>query len=241
MDVNYPYYPPQYSENRTERQDELALPITTNSSDEARSSLLSTEPKDLDKLFDRCSFQVELDICFPDKSDKSMETISDQLSVQKSKESLRCVCNNKMDKVIEEQKVKRRENTISVNLNGLSWFKQNHPLNTTTSSLGDTILKKRNHSSSLDEKGLVKKKLSLYGDNHHILDNELKQDHVDRYMYYHPDTGCIRGRTLLDLKLPNASLEDLLMKENYWIDITSPSAAEMKAISKVSLYLYRKQ
>lgn len=84
------------------------------------------------------------------------------------------------------------------------------------------------------------KLLSLYGDNSR--EENMSQQHAkhlsmvsqeDRFIYYHVDTGCIKGKYLSDLKLPNMSLEDLLLKDNYWIDVTSPSNEEMKAISKV--------
>ncbi|KAG0191890.1 CorA metal ion transporter [Apophysomyces sp. BC1034] len=75
----------------------------------------------------------------------------------------------------------------------------------------------------------IRKKLSLYGDNQVIPIH----DCFERYRYYHPDTGRQRQRSLLDLHYQDLCLEDLLAKENYWIDITSPSTVEMKAISKL--------
>ncbi|ORY99114.1 hypothetical protein BCR43DRAFT_544457 [Syncephalastrum racemosum] len=51
--------------------------------------------------------------------------------------------------------------------------------------------------------------------------------------YFHPDTGCIQAASVMDLRHPNLSLQDLLTKENYWIDITSPSVVEMRMISKI--------
>ncbi|KAI7899060.1 uncharacterized protein BX663DRAFT_460972 [Cokeromyces recurvatus] len=73
---------------------------------------------------------------------------------------------------------------------------------------------------------------SLYGDNK---TQPILQNYGDyRFVYYHPDTGCLRGSSLMTLELPaNSTLKDLLTKENYWIDITSPSEDEMKVISKI--------
>ena len=51
--------------------------------------------------------------------------------------------------------------------------------------------------------------------------------------YYHPDTGCIQSKSLLDIQHANLGLQELLTKDRYWIDITSPSVSEMKMISQV--------
>ncbi|KAI8142753.1 hypothetical protein BJV82DRAFT_614167 [Fennellomyces sp. T-0311] len=77
-----------------------------------------------------------------------------------------------------------------------------------------------------------KRKLSLYGDNQTQV--VPFQQHAEQTVYYyHPETGHIQADTLLNLQHPSFSLQDLLTKENYWIDITAPSVAEMKVISKV--------
>jgi hypothetical protein len=63
------------------------------------------------------------------------------------------------------------------------------------------------------------------------------QDDTPRFVYYHSDTGRLHGKTLFDLTNgsdhPGITIDDLLNKENHWLDITSPSQSEMHAISRV--------
>ncbi|KAI9021637.1 hypothetical protein CLU79DRAFT_702710, partial [Phycomyces nitens] len=55
----------------------------------------------------------------------------------------------------------------------------------------------------------------------------------ERYTYYHSDVGCIPGRNLLELAGSPNALNDLLTKENYWININSPSPKEFKDITRI--------
>ncbi|KAI8086309.1 uncharacterized protein BX664DRAFT_265728 [Halteromyces radiatus] len=78
------------------------------------------------------------------------------------------------------------------------------------------------------------KKLSLYGDNHTL--TQLLEEDTPRFIYYHADTGRLQGKTLFDLCTGNKNtltVEDLLNKENHWLDITSPTTTEMQAISRI--------
>ncbi|KAI8876728.1 cora-domain-containing protein [Backusella circina FSU 941] len=178
MNSEYPYYPPHYTEKKTNKEQGDTF--------DPRHSLLLVEPKELGHLFKRSTFRVEHDICFRDRS-QSESTAVDSAQISNRTSAIQ---------------------SHHVNLSALSWFKQNY----TELSNSET------------------QKLSLYGDNN---ENHPLLNHTDRYTYYHPDTGCIRGKTLLDLKLPGTPLEALLKKENYWIDVTSPFLDEMKAISKL--------
>ncbi|KAH8550817.1 hypothetical protein BGW37DRAFT_426942, partial [Umbelopsis sp. PMI_123] len=54
-----------------------------------------------------------------------------------------------------------------------------------------------------------------------------------RFVFYSVDTGTIRSDTLAGLQHNGKTLENLLLTRNFWIDITSPTDAEMKTISKV--------
>ncbi|KAG1149215.1 hypothetical protein G6F37_005013 [Rhizopus arrhizus] len=190
MDPNYPYYPSHTDHERTVSENKRST------------LLLATEPKDLDKLFDR-SIEVEQDICFPTKRPASRSVSSDSTTAAITPPAQRKQSNN------------------SINVNALSsWFSDIDMYTTTT----------QNYRHPTKTKQV--KKLSLYGDNHHHSMSENSKE--DRYMYYHPDTGVIRGRSLMELRLPShLTVDELLMKENYWIDFTSPSLAEMKAISKI--------
>lgn len=190
MDPNYPYYPSHTDHERTVSENKRST------------LLLATEPKDLDKLFDR-SIEVEQDICFPTKRPASRSVSSDSTTAAITPPAQRKQSNN------------------SINVNALSsWFSDIDMYTTTT----------QNYRHPTKTKQV--KKLSLYGDNHHHSMSENGKE--DRYMYYHPDTGVIRGRSLMELRLPShMTVDELLVKENYWIDFTSPSLAEMKAISKV--------
>ncbi|KAI9316772.1 hypothetical protein BX666DRAFT_1946722 [Dichotomocladium elegans] len=77
-----------------------------------------------------------------------------------------------------------------------------------------------------------RRKLSLYGDNQtQIIPFEQSTEQFT--CYYHPDTGCIRARSLVDLQQDGLDVHDLLTKDNYWIDISAPSISEMKMISKI--------
>jgi hypothetical protein len=196
MDPGFPYYPP-HTENACDQS------IKGNA---GSSLLLTTDPKDLDKLFDR-SIEAEQDICFPTKrpiSSSISSTTTAAFSPPPRKHNGHSSFQNS-----------------SINVNALSsWF--------TDIDMHSSMAQ---HYQPTKQ---TKKKLSLYGDNHHIVEDSKE----DRYMYFHPDTGIIRGKSLLELKLPpHLTVEQLLLKENFWIDVTSPSLAEMKAISKVETYI----
>ncbi|KAL0096958.1 hypothetical protein J3Q64DRAFT_1710334 [Phycomyces blakesleeanus] len=80
--------------------------------------------------------------------------------------------------------------------------------------------------------GLIHRR-SLYGDppeSERWQNND--EDETRQCAYYHPDTGLIHGRSLLELE-GGKGLESLLTKENYWIDITCPSQGDMKTLAKV--------
>lgn len=57
--------------------------------------------------------------------------------------------------------------------------------------------------------------------------------HQSAVRYYHPDTGRLEASSLLGLQYPNTPLQDLLSKDNYWIDVIAPTVTEMKTFSKV--------
>ncbi|KAJ8659857.1 hypothetical protein O0I10_004450 [Lichtheimia ornata] len=77
-----------------------------------------------------------------------------------------------------------------------------------------------------------RRKLSLYGDNQsQIIPFEKSAEQAA--CYYHPDTGCIQSKSLLDIQHGNLGLQELLTKDRYWIDIMSPSVSEMKMISQI--------
>lgn len=189
MDPSYPYYP--------SHTDHVERTVPGN---RGSTLLLATEPKDLDKLFDRSTIEVERDICFPTTNKRA---------------TTRSMSSDTTTAPMTPNKINNSRNN-SINVNALSsWFTD------------------IDMYSTANYKPLTKqvKKLSLYGDNHQSIIQDSKED---RYMYYHPETGVIRGRSLLELRVPpQLTVDQLLMKENYWIDFTSPSLAEMKAISKV--------
>ncbi|KAG1469036.1 hypothetical protein G6F56_003494 [Rhizopus delemar] len=189
MDPSYPYYP--------SHTDHVERTVPGN---RGSTLLLATEPKDLDKLFDRSTIEVERDICFPTTNKRA---------------TTRSMSSDTTTAPMTPNKINNSRNN-SINVNALSsWFTD------------------IDMYSTANYKPLTKqvKKLSLYGDNHQSIIQDSKED---RYMYYHPETGVIRGRSLLELRVPpQLTVDQLLMKENYWIDFTSPSLAEMKAISKI--------
>ncbi|KAI8063506.1 hypothetical protein BC940DRAFT_358011 [Gongronella butleri] len=77
---------------------------------------------------------------------------------------------------------------------------------------------------------IQEKKLSLYGDNHLHLTPLV---FIDRFVYYHPEVGRRQARTLRELATDSWSLDTLFAKENYWLDVTCPTQAEMKTISQI--------
>lgn len=248
---NYPYYPPHYNTaTSTEKKKEMtSLQIEKDSEEEkeARNSLLlSTEPKDLDKLFDT-GRSLERDICFPS------DLVEEPLSVEEDEEiqQVTMVTTNTTKRRMTSATTIRQYTTSclsnssstssfdGINLSALSLFNDIHsPIN--------SPLPQQHYYNQNEEK---KKLLSLYGDNTNTLSKRnttLRSSHSnnnekqqltlkeDRFTYYHIDTGYIKGKSLVELQVPShTTLQDLLLKENYWIDITSPSNEEMKAISKV--------
>lgn len=225
---NYPYYPPHYTEDNSNTTNNEVM--NEQQPQKRNSLLLVTEPQDLDKLFktNRSSRQVEQDICFPSNGRPS--TSSTTLD-QESEERLELKSHHRMT---------LRHNSSSsldmINLSALSLF--NEIVSPTQSPIP------RHYYTTTTSNGEEKKKLlSLYGDNNNSSSNNnsiekpysnIVQPQEDRFTYYHIDTGCIKGRSLNELKLPpHTTLEELLLKENYWIDVTLPSNEEMKAISKV--------
>ncbi|KAI9475481.1 MAG: hypothetical protein EXX96DRAFT_573509 [Benjaminiella poitrasii] len=207
MDVNYPYYPSQYS---SKNNDHL---------------LLNTEPRDLDKLFHRRTSQpVEQDICYPTNNNNEQQQ------------------QQKLASPISKQRRQIREYACMQHL--LIGDSKRHSI---TSSHGDDIdldaLTLFTEQQQQQQQQTEKPLLSLYGDNKSIKQQEetisftqqpIISNYETRFIYYHPDTGSLRGQTLTTLDLPShLTLKDLLAKENYWIDITSPSLEEMKVISKI--------
>ncbi|KAI8336285.1 hypothetical protein BC941DRAFT_377162 [Chlamydoabsidia padenii] len=76
------------------------------------------------------------------------------------------------------------------------------------------------------------KTLDLYDDSKVLpIQDEL------RFTYYHADTGRLHGKTLFDLETicdnhTSLAIDDLLTKENYWLDITSPTPTELHALAQ---------
>jgi hypothetical protein len=236
MDADYPYFPSHYSTTdkpcSSSRQDMTAVQMSTK-----KDILLNTEPQDLDKLFNRGSFQqnVEQDICFPSSSN-SRPSISSTLDGN-NEEARR-------DYLPVHQKQYKPQHMMR---QSISSYYEGIDLNALSLLLVDQPPLSHGYNNKANEKQDTKKRLlSLYGDNHrdHAVERYLQQPvpqieagtpSANRFMYYHPDTGCIQGSSLTELNLPpGTTLEALLIKENYWMDITSPSNEEMKAISKVS-------
>lgn len=223
---NYPYFPPHYTEssppNHSNNNEMTSLQIIQNETEQRNSVLLITEPKDLEKLFDT-NRTLEQDICFPPNGRPSSSSTTldpqggpggeeEELKAHHHRLTKRYSCNSSID---------------GLNLSALSLF---HDM---TSPSNSPLPKQHLYYG-----GTREKLLSLYGDNsredsHHHQKKLSILSLEDRFIYYHIDTGCIKGKYLSDLKLPHMSLQDLLLKENYWIDITCPTNEEMKAISKV--------
>lgn len=227
----YPYYPSLYTENNNDVQNRQ------RENDQRNSLLLVTEPRDLDQLFNtnRTSRKPEQDICFPPNKNGRPSTSSTAFEKDEADE---------LD-IKSYHRMNTRHSSSSsldgINISALTLFSE-------FVSPDQSPLPKHYYNTPGEEKS---KLLSLYGDNNgrssiHQRDlseksyNSTQPPSEDRFMYYHVDTGCVRGRSLSELKLPpNMTLEQLLLKDNYWIDITSPSNEEMKAISKVSIILYK--
>ncbi|CAO3643453.1 unnamed protein product [Mucor hiemalis] len=221
----YPYYPSLYIENNNDVQNRQ------RENDQRNSLLLVTEPRDLDQLFNtnRTSRKPEQDICFPPNKNGRPSTSSTAFEKDEADE---------LD-IKSYHRMNTRHSSSSsldaINISALTLFSE-------FVSPDQSPLPKHYYNTPGEEKS---KLLSLYGDNNgrssiHQRDlseksyNSTQPPSEDRFMYYHVDTGCVRGRSLSELKLPpNMTLEQLLLKDNYWIDITSPSNEEMKAISKV--------
>lgn len=214
---NYPYFPPHYTES-SNNNDLHSLQLISQEKEKRNSLLLITEPKDLVKLFDTAR-SLERDICYPPNNNGRPSTSSTMHDAR----------------IEDELKITSRHSSSSssfdgVDLSALSLFSTIH---------SPTHSPQPKHYYGNEES---KKLFSLYGDNSrntvHHHDNSkqfpmLQQRQEDRFIYYHLDTGCIKGKSLSELKSPHLTIEDLLLKENYWIDITCPSNEEMKAISKV--------
>ncbi|KAI8982053.1 hypothetical protein BDF20DRAFT_864691 [Mycotypha africana] len=66
-----------------------------------------------------------------------------------------------------------------------------------------------------------------------ITSNYNASNERDRFHYYHLDIGFVSSPSFLGLCTDSLNLQDLLIKDSYWIDITSPSHEEMKLLSKV--------
>lgn len=215
---NYPYFPPHYTESSPlpNNNDLTSLQIIQTEIEQRNSVLLITEPKDLDKLFDT-NRTLEQDICFPSNGRPSTSSIT--LDPQQEEEI-------KSYHRMTKRHSSGNSSFDDINLSALSLFSE------MTSPIHSPLPKNHYYGGNRE------KLLSLYGDNsrddnHHHHKQLLVLPQEDRFIYYHTDTGCITGKYLSDLNLPHMSLEELLLKENYWIDITCPSNEEMKAISKV--------
>ena len=112
---------------------------------------------------------------------------------------------------------------------------------------------KKDLDDYISNQRIENKLLSLYGDNN-LTHNHGQQQQQNRYsehsylqriesknrfMYYHPDTGSLVGETLQGINLPpDTTLEELLLRDNYWLDVTLPNENEMAAISKVRNFDY---
>lgn len=208
MDANFPYFPSHTSVNK---HHEIQM------QNDNENLLLSTEPKDLAKLFNHRS-TAEQDICFPhSRSSEEQETKDKRISHKISSTTIKA--------------------DDDINLDALTLF-HNSPIPS------HQYRRFQPDDDELKVEPVTDKLYSLYGDNKTSNDSpdapSLKQD-TYRFMYYHPDTGCIQGRTLIDMNLPpNTTLQSLLLKKKYWIDITSPTDEEMKAVSKVrNFYVFR--
>lgn len=233
MDVNFPYFPSHIDNNKRKTR-----PISASCSNQQQRNemlmqkekdlLLLTDPKDLDKLFNRRSYQqkVEQDICFPNnRPSTSSSTLDEKSPILETPLLPAAPLATTMRHSVSYQ---------GINLSALSLF---HDIKSSQQNYSPSESPLPNvYPLNKQERQL----LSLYGDNkqpadHHTRsENYLQQEQQDRFMYYHPDTGSIRGRSFTDINLPpNMTLETLLTKENFWIDLTSPSNEEMKIISKV--------
>ncbi|KAL9554226.1 hypothetical protein PS6_003514 [Mucor atramentarius] len=233
MDVNFPYFPSHIDSNKRKTR-----PISASCSNQQQRNemlmqkekdlLLLTDPKDLDKLFNRRSYQqkVEQDICFPNnRPSTSSSTLDEKSPILETPLLPAAPLATTMRHSVSYQ---------DINLSALSLFHDIKPSQQQYSPSESPL--PNVYPLNKQERQL----LSLYGDNkqpadHHTRsENYLQQEQQDRFMYYHPDTGSIRGRSFTDINLPpNMTLETLLTKENFWIDLTSPSNEEMKIISKV--------
>lgn len=231
MDVNFPYFPSHIDSNKRKSRSISASCSNQQQRNDMlmqkeKDLLLLTDPKDLDKLFNRRSYQqkVEQDICFPNNRPSTSSSTLDEKSP-----------------ILEfpilppPPAMRHSVSYEGINLSALSLFHDIKPCNNRYSSPSESPLPNV-YPLNRQERQL----LSLYGDNKQPADHNarsesyLQQEQQDRFMYYHPDTGSIRGRSFADINLPpSMTLETLLTKENFWIDITSPSNEEMKIISKV--------
>ncbi|KAI8075393.1 uncharacterized protein B0P05DRAFT_512534 [Gilbertella persicaria] len=198
------YFPP-YTHTQNTSSDEL------NTTHNKGSLLLNTEPRDLDKLFHRTSFQQkpEEDICFPPNNRPSVSSNESTLDDR------------------------HKNKTIPKNNNGNSSFEDIN-----LNALYELMQKRKEQPYSPAQRHL----LSLYGDNTLTCNHQQKYSQYppqttkdeNRFMYYHPDTGSLLGPTLQEISLPpQMTLEGLLLKENYWIDVTAPTNEEMIMLSKM--------
>lgn len=225
-------------------QHEIKLQMQNEKEGRKNSLLLTTEPKDLAKLFNHSSYQLtaEQDICFPSYSRSSEEQQQHQQDKRrKSQASLLHVSESSTTPSTPRTLSALKSSYESINLEALSLFQdiKQSPI--------PTHQYRRFRASEDDELKIEpaeNKLLSLYGDNKPAHLDTLQQENFNlqdknRFMYYHPEIGCIQGKTLTEMNLPPniTNLQSLLVKENYWIDITSPTDEEMKAISKVSTIL----
>jgi hypothetical protein len=246
---NYPYYPPHY--NTTSTTEMTSLQIEEEEAERRNSLLLSTEPKDLDKLFDT-NRSLEQDICFPSNEIEVLVDEEEKQQEEQQKPPKRRMTSATTIRHSTENCSSSSTNSFDgINLSALSLFNDIH------SPINSPLPKNHHYYNDNNRQEEKKKLLSLYGDNNNTLskrntatfsssknnnEKQQQQEHYstaaedeDRFTYYHIDTGYIKGKSLVELKIPaETALQDLLLKENYWIDITSPSNEEMKAISKVS-------
>ncbi|KAI8978452.1 cora-like Mg2+ transporter protein-domain-containing protein [Pilobolus umbonatus] len=219
MDIQYPYFPSHYHDTRdisfphSDQDDTIQMP---RDQDTSMNELHHAVTTDLTKA---CSISVGM------KTNDLMKPFHSSIQ---SEESHASTILNSSDTVIT-QTVRRslsstnsiyKHNNQSINLDALSCFHDIKDYSYPT--LNPTYY-------SMSEKQQYIAKIDHYG-----IDTQLHgNDHNDRYMYYHPDTECIQSRSFLELKQSDVTLEELLIKKNYWLDITSPSMNEMKALSKI--------
>ncbi|OBZ87238.1 putative metal ion transporter C17A12.14 [Choanephora cucurbitarum] len=234
-----PYFTSNYNPSQSKVIDRSTRLVGTQ-----HANLLQTEPKDLDKLFHRNSFQqkAEEDICFPSNKRPSVSSNTSTLNGHQRPSRQPA---DAISSIIQTAK--------EVNLNALQDLfdesKSAYDGSRVAMSYQDSKFPyKKDLDDYISNQRIENKLLSLYGDNN-LTHNHGQQQQQNRYsehsylqriesknrfMYYHPDTGSLVGETLQGINLPpDTTLEELLLRDNYWLDVTLPNENEMAAISKM--------